>query len=1167
MRKLLFFIVSTFSCVHLLLAQSPVVKVDLNMSGRTDAEVNDPNYVAWVPDNAVSISKSISGVTFTFKKTGSNGTALRADWYKVGVQAPNYARLICDGVVVDGGNAGAEIELTISGLSTGTHSMLLYHNSFADPASNSFAPIDVYVNGTLTINNLTPSNRAVSINAVASSYVTFNATAGKNVVLLYKAETSSSASMKNVYINGFELNTPNVKDQAKSPVPADGDRHVDGGTGSATLKWTAGSNATAHRVYFGTDKTCVETGTTSSACYKGQQGGTSYNVTGLYSMNTYYWRVDEVNSSGTVTKGNVWVFRPRQLAFPGAEGYGRFAIGGRGGKVVHVTNLKDDNNPGSLRYAVENETGPRTIVFDIGGMIALESRLVLSDPYVTVAGQTAPGKGICIRKAPFGFTGNDVIGRFMKVRLGAGPTYDGMGLTGANHSILDHCSISWTIDESFSSRGAKNITLQRTLISEALNAANHQNYPAGTEHGYAGTIGGDVGSFHHNLLAHNYGRNWSMGGGLDGNAYYAGRLDITNNVVYNWGGRTTDGGAMETNFVGNYYKPGAGSKIFVAMSIDHEGTGLGTQRGYFTGNVMPGYFDESTQTKGRRETYSNGDSKKYEGYVSAPFFPSYVTTQSAIDAYKSVLSDVGHTQPVFDDHDIRIVNETLNGTYKYKGSVTGKPGFPDKESDVGGYESYPTTTRASNWDTDGDGMPDFWEKGKGFNPNSTKGDFSESNGDPDKDGFTNLEDYLNWMAEYHYIIANTATQSINLTNMFMGYSKTSPAYSVSSTVNGTVNISGSTATFKPATCGFASFNLTVKDNAGGSMTRKVGVYVDGTCSTPTPTVALTAPASGKTYCQSDTVTLTANASVSSGTISKVDFYEGSTLIASDAESPYSVLWLPTSTGSKTLKAIATSSGSVASTASTVTVTVNSCDCNKTMNGTAIVDNCDRCVGGTTGKTACTLAGEAEIDACSFDGTVDNNNAGFKGTGFINVPNAIGSQITFHINSQSVGLKTLSFRYASGGTSDRKTTVTVNGTTLIGQLSFPATGAFTTYKILEVNLNLEAGTNIITLASATSDGLANIDQIGYVSEGLGKGECIITGIEDQTKVSSVSIFPNPSANNFNIRLNISADIEITNAEGKVFDTFKDVSEVEFGNELSPGVYFAKIQNKVYKFVKY
>ena len=141
----------------------------------------------------------------------------------------------------------------------------------------------------------------------------------------------------------------------------------------------------------------------------------------------------------------------------------------------------------------------------------------------------------------------------------------------------------------------QNITLQRTLISEALNIAGHPNYPEGTKHGYAGSIGGDVGSFHHNLLAHCEGRNWSLAGGLDGDAFYAGRLDIRNNVVYNWGHRATDGGSKEVNFVGNYYKPGAATDQFYALIIDHEGTGLGTQRGYFSGNVMPGYFDESNQ--------------------------------------------------------------------------------------------------------------------------------------------------------------------------------------------------------------------------------------------------------------------------------------------------------------------------------------------------------------------------------------------------------------------------------------------------------------------------------------------------------------------------------------------------------------------------------------------
>lgn len=807
------------------MAQSPVAKIDLNMSGRSEAECNDPNYLPWIPDNAASISKTVNGVTFSFSKVGT-GTALRATYYKAGVQAPHYARLGCDGMMVDGGNTGARIDLTISGLETGTHSLMAFHNAIDDPANFDFAPIDVYVNNTLILNNITMSERAVTSDALQSSYVTFNATEGQNVVISYRAETSGTQNMKNVYLNGFELNTPNIKDQAKNPIPNDGDMHINADASTATLKWTAGAGATAHRIYFGTDKNCVATGTTSSACYKTQQAGTSYNVSNLYSMDTYYWRVDEVNVSGTVIKGNTWVFRPRLLAFPGAEGYGRYAIGGRGGRVLHVTNLNDAGT-GSFREAVENQTGPRTIVFDVAGIIALESRLVLSDPYLTVAGQTAPGKGICFRKAPIGFTGNDLIARHMRLRLGAGPTYDGMGMTGGNHSILDHCSISWTIDESFSSRGGKNITLQKTLIAEALNAANHQNYPAGTEHGYAATIGGDAGSFHHNLLAHNYGRNWSLGGGLDGNNYYAGRLDITNNVVYNWGGRTTDGGAMEVNFVNNYYKPGAGSKIFVALSMDHEGTGLGSQRAYFSGNVMPGYFTESNQATGRRETFSNGDSKKYECFVTSPFFPSYVTTQTAGEAYKMVLSDVGASQPQFDDHDIRMINETRDGTYKYKGSVTGKPGFPDKESDVGGYESYPSISRASNWDTDKDGLPDFWETFYGLSNNSASGNFSDANGDPDKNGYTRLEEYLNWMAESHYIITSN-TQTINLSDLFRGYSS-SPTYSVASVVNGSVSISGTTATFKAANCGFASFKLTVKDGSGSTMTKSVGIFVSNAC--------------------------------------------------------------------------------------------------------------------------------------------------------------------------------------------------------------------------------------------------------------------------------------------------------------------------------------------------
>lgn len=510
----LFAILMGFSAM----AQSPIVKVDLNMSGRPEQETNDPNYLPWIPDNAATSAKTANGVTFTLKKAGSNGTALRMTYYKAGIQQPSYARLGSDAVYIDGGNAGAQIELVITGLATGTHSLMAFHNSPDNPETNTFAPINIFVNGTQVLSNVAHSARALTLETTQSSYVTFSATAGQAVTIAYRAVTSGSQNNKNVYINGFELNTPNAKNQAKNPKPSDGDLHFNADAGTTTLSWTAGTGAAKHRVYFGTDKNCVSNGSTTSACYKGEQTGLSYNVSGLYSMDTYYWRVDEVTSGGVVTQGSVWVFRPRHLAFPGAEGYGRFAIGGRGGKVVHVTNLKDDLNAGSFRYAVEVAKGPRTIVFDVGGVIQLTDRLVIGDEFVTVAAQTAPGQGICIRKAPVGLTGYDGITRFLRIQIGYGITYDGMGLTGADHSIADHCSINFAIDEQFSSRNGRNLTLQNTMIAEALNVADHDKKPAGNAHGYAGSVSGDIGSYHHNLLAHNEGRNFSMAGGLDGTA-------------------------------------------------------------------------------------------------------------------------------------------------------------------------------------------------------------------------------------------------------------------------------------------------------------------------------------------------------------------------------------------------------------------------------------------------------------------------------------------------------------------------------------------------------------------------------------------------------------------------------------------------------------------------
>ncbi|HXU04007.1 MAG TPA: T9SS C-terminal target domain-containing protein, partial [Polyangia bacterium] len=406
---------------------------------------------------------------------------------------------------------------------------------------------------------------------------------------------------------------------------------------------------------------------------------------------------------------------------------------------------------GSLRAAVEM-TGARTIVFNVSGIIALKSKLLitgsLNNSVVTVAGQTAPGKGITIRNFAFGMTGGaDVIIRFVRLKVGgySMTAMDGMGMASADNTIYDHCSISWTIDEAFSSRSAHNITLQRTLISECLNDSYHYDDSTpdhtGTQpHGFAASISGNIGSFHHNLLAHCAGRNWSLAGGLvHGTLNYDGAVDIRNNVVYNWQYRTTDGGAHQVNFVNNYYKPGPASTFFYALNAQNDGF-MGGQYYYFVGNVMPGHFDESSQDKGREAT---GNARDYNPWVTTPFFTQNVTTQSAGDAYTNVLANVGANVPMLDDHDKRVIQETRDGTTHYKGSKTGLAGLPDTEDDVGGYESYPTTTRAADWDTDHDGIPNAWETAHGLNP-SDASDGNKTN--LSKVGYTNLEMYLNELA-------------------------------------------------------------------------------------------------------------------------------------------------------------------------------------------------------------------------------------------------------------------------------------------------------------------------------------------------------------------------------------------------------------------------------------
>lgn len=772
---------------------SQAQKIDFNLSGKENTSTED-GFTSWSFGRTTNPqTKSFDGVTIKVEAvTGSGfaGNGCNCNWWKDGVT--KHSKLISDAVypvILDAGNnysastsSPMGVKFTISGLSAGTHTLAAYHNNTDGISSPGYPDICVKINGETVQNGVKQSIRAQRLDDAGMSYVKFSVSEGETITVEYASDPKAGASYINNYVavNALIFDRPNPKTQAVCVSPAHLDSHADCDKGTATLSWNGGSSAVKHRILFGSDPENLAVLTETTA--------TSAVTPALSALNTYYWRVDEIDKDNNVYEGDVWTFRPRHLAFPGAEGYGRYAIGGRGGTVYHVTSLDDDvDNPaeGTFRYGITKVKGPRTIVFDVCGYITLKGRLTCSDPYVTVAGQTAPGEGITFRGAPLGFA-SDGITRFIRSYRGYagtkdGPStveqnkgLDGIGMAGNDNSILDHCSISWTTDEGFSSRNAKNITLQRTMISEALNCADHPNYSSGTCHGYAATIGSGqgygVGSFHHNLLAHCEGRNWSLSGGLDGSGYYDGAHDVFNNVVYNWGKRATDGGTHELNFVNNYYKMGPATTQTLLLRHQFEGTGKGSQAAYVSGNVRVatnGTMTQDAENVTYKYELSGGQQLTWKPWNDKPFFESLAVIETAEAAYRNVLSDVGCNLPLLNSHDRRMVTETYNGTTSTVGSKTGKRGLIDREWDAEGYVAIEELARPDDFDTDKDGMPDWWERLNGLDPN-----VPDNNTDADGDGYTVLEDYLNWMAQPHFEVSLGKSVEIDLMPYFAGYPST-----------------------------------------------------------------------------------------------------------------------------------------------------------------------------------------------------------------------------------------------------------------------------------------------------------------------------------------------------------------------------------------------------------
>jgi hypothetical protein len=469
-----------------------------------------------------------------------------------------------------------------------------------------------------------------------------------------------------------------------------------------------------------------------------------------------------------------WASRPTDLlqaeipAFPGAEGGGAFSFGGRGGKVYVVTSLEDDG-PGTLREACE-KGGSRIVVFNVAGIIRLKSPLIIRAPYITIAGQTAPGDGVCVAGESVWINTHDVVVRHMRFRRGetyVGRRDDAIGGNPVGNIMIDHVSASWGLDENMSmyrhmydpGDGSKvqklptvNITIQNSIFAEALDTYNHS---------FGSTLGGENCTFMRNLWANNTGRNPSIG--------WNGIFNFVNNVVFNWKHRSVDGGDYRAtyNMINNYFKPGpvtprdspVGHRILNPESgrsnLEHKVFG----RAYVNGNIVEGY-DKVTN-----DNWAGGvqvedesdrdlpDAGEYTEYIraSTPFPMPPITIMDSREAYAHVLENAGATLPKRDPVDLRITETVRTGKISYREGINSeeyyqfehrrlprdsyKQGIITDISQVGGYPSYKGQPYK---DTDKDGMPDVWEKKYKLDPKDPADAVLDCNGD----GYTNIEKFI-----------------------------------------------------------------------------------------------------------------------------------------------------------------------------------------------------------------------------------------------------------------------------------------------------------------------------------------------------------------------------------------------------------------------------------------
>lgn len=418
------------------------------------------------------------------------------------------------------------------------------------------------------------------------------------------------------------------------------------------------------------------------------------------------------------------VIKNRTLAFPGAEGFGKYTSGGRDGKVYTVTNLNDDG-PGSLREAVK-KSEPRTIVFAVSGNIELKSPLNITKGNLTIAGQSAPGDGICIQNFPVTIQASNVIVRFMRFRLGDVSKIESDAFGGTKYSsdiMIDHCSVSWATDECASFYRNKNFTLQWCIISESLNQSVHVK----GEHGYGGIWGGHGASFHHNILAHHTSRLPRFSGSSTTPNSPEELVDFRNNVIYNWVGNNTYGGEKgRYNIVNNYYKPGPATKPKSNWMVNPTSP-LGSF--YIQGNILEGNAASSADNWNGGVKVASPDSAR----VNEPFQVEAIPDQTARHAYEAALKFAGASLRR-DAVDARIIKEITKGTAAYGKN---RNGIIDSQTDVGGWPKLKSLPAPK--DSDSDGIPDEWETKHKLDPE----DPADAGLKTVNATYTNIESYLN----------------------------------------------------------------------------------------------------------------------------------------------------------------------------------------------------------------------------------------------------------------------------------------------------------------------------------------------------------------------------------------------------------------------------------------